>query len=294
MDIKAYIREKGELINSFLGSYFERPISSVPSMLHESMLYSLLAGGKRIRPVLAMASCEACGGKPGDIVQPAAALEVIHTYSLIHDDLPAMDNDDLRRGKPTNHKVFGEAVAILAGDGLLSEAFLMILEAGGIKAERLLEAARELSLASGARGMVGGQVQDILSEGSEPDKETLHYIHTHKTGTLLRASVRFGGILVGADREVLQALSAFGESLGLAFQIVDDILDIKGDESLLGKPVGSDLQNNKMTYPAIYGLEASRAKAGELISDAIEALKTFSREADPLRGIANYILQRQN
>jgi geranylgeranyl diphosphate synthase type II len=294
MDIKAYLKEKGDTVTSFLDEYFDRPFSYVPPVLKESMRYSLLAGGKRLRPVLAMASYETCGGNARDIVQPASALEVIHAYSLIHDDLPAMDNDDLRRGKPTNHKVFGDAMAILAGDGLLTEAFLMIMGAEDIRAERRLEAARELSLASGARGMVGGQAQDILSEKAEPDRETLSFIHTHKTGALIRASVRFGGILADADRGSLDALTSYGEKLGLAFQIVDDILDIQGDESVLGKPVGSDEEKNKMTYPALYGLDASKERADELVREAVEALDSFSRRAEPLREIARYVIRRRN
>jgi geranylgeranyl diphosphate synthase type II len=277
IEIREYLKENGKLVNEFLEEYFDGRELDAPQVLKKSMRYSLLAGGKRLRPILALASYEACGGDPIDIIQPASALEVVHTYSLIHDDLPAMDDDDLRRGKPTNHKVFGEAMAILAGDAL-----------------RSLEAARELSLAAGARGMVGGQVQDILSENAEPDKETLSYIHTHKTGALIRASVRIGAILAGADNELLGALTSYGEKLGLAFQIIDDILDIKGDETVLGKPVGSDLENNKMTYPALYGLDASSERAGELIGEAIEALSPFSKKADTLREIARYVLKRKS
>jgi geranylgeranyl diphosphate synthase type II len=294
IEIREYLKENGKLVNEFLEEYFDGRELDAPQVLKKSMRYSLLAGGKRLRPILALASYEACGGDPIDIIQPASALEVVHTYSLIHDDLPAMDDDDLRRGKPTNHKVFGEAMAILAGDALFTEAFLMITRAEGIGAERSLEAARELSLAAGARGMVGGQVQDILSENAEPDKETLSYIHTHKTGALIRASVRIGAILAGADNELLGALTSYGEKLGLAFQIIDDILDIKGDETVLGKPVGSDLENNKMTYPALYGLDASSERAGELIGEAIEALSPFSKKADTLREIARYVLKRKS
>jgi geranylgeranyl diphosphate synthase type II len=294
-DIKTYVKEKGELVNRFLTSYFERPDPSVPDTLVESMRYSLLAGGKRLRPVLAIASYEACGGRGEDMVGCAAALEAIHTYSLIHDDLPAMDNDDLRRGRPTNHKVFGEAIAILAGDGLMTEAFLMILDCEKqIAKEHLLEAMRELSLASGPRGMVGGQVQDILSENSEPDPDTLTYIHRHKTGALIRSSVRLGGILAGADRGTMSALTGYGENLGLAYQIVDDILDVMGDEEVLGKPVGSDEEKNKMTYPALYGVESSQEKAEELIEKALGHLAGFPEKAEPLREIARYIVRRSH
>lgn len=288
-----YLKEKSELTNLFLKRYFNKSFSA-PPVIEEAMRYSLLAGGKRLRPVLAMASYEACGGKAEDIVDCASAIEVIHTYSLIHDDLPAMDNDDLRRGRPTNHKVFGDAVAILAGDGLLTEAFLMILNAERFAPSKLIAALRELSLASGVRGMVGGQVQDILSENVAPDVQTLLYIHSHKTGALIRASVRIGGILAGADGVTLDALTSYGEDLGLAFQIVDDILDVKGDPALLGKPVGSDSKNKKLTYPALYGVDVSFRKAEEHIENALGALKPLPESAAPLRGIAKYILQRKH
>jgi geranylgeranyl diphosphate synthase type II len=296
MDIKEYLKEKGELINPFLKSYFEKPLSaSVPPVIREAMSYSILAGGKRLRPILALASYEACGGRPEDIVSCASALEVIHTYSLIHDDLPAMDNDDMRRGRPTNHKVFGEAMAILAGDALLTEAFLMMLDTDGTTGKgAVLEAIRELAIASGVRGMVGGQVQDIISEGAEPDVETLCYIHEHKTGALIAASVRLGGILAEADDEKMAALTSYGKNLGLAFQIVDDVLDVQGDAEVLGKPTGSDAEKKKMTYPALYGTEESMRMAEELIDKAIKALEPFGEKAEPLRGIARYIITRNN
>jgi geranylgeranyl diphosphate synthase type II len=296
MDIKEYLKEKGELINPFLKSYFEKPLSvSVPPVIREAMSYSILAGGKRLRPILALAAYEACGGRPEDIVSCASAIEVIHTYSLIHDDLPAMDNDDMRRGRPTNHKVFGEAMAILAGDALLTEAFLMMLDTDGMAGKgAVLEAIRELAIASGVRGMVGGQVQDIISEGAKPDAGTLGYIHEHKTGALIAASVRLGGILAEADDEKMAALTGYGKNLGLAFQIVDDVLDVKGDAEVLGKPTGSDEMKKKMTYPALYGTEESMKMAEELIDKAIEALEPFGEKAEPLRGIAKYIIARDN
>ncbi len=287
MDIQGYFKEKGEVIASFLDCYFKgTSLQYVPPELQESMRYSLMAGGKRLRPILAMASCEAAGGKPEEIVRAAAALEVVHTYSLIHDDLPAMDNDDLRRGMPTNHKVHGEGMAILAGDALLTEAFMMVLGAGNLPVERRAAAAWELSYAAGPRGMVGGQAQDILSEGEEPDPETLSFIHAHKTGALIVASVRIGAILGGASEDSLIALTKYGERLGLAFQIIDDILDVVGDEKTIGKPVGSDESKKKMTYPAVYGLEASRLKATELIEGALGAILDLGPEAEHLRAIA--------
>jgi geranylgeranyl diphosphate synthase type II len=293
-DIKSYLKEKRELIDSYLESYFSIP--SEPFVLHEAMRYSLFAGGKRIRPILALASYEACGGNPKDIVPYATALELIHTYSLIHDDLPSMDNDDLRRGKPTNHKVFGEAMAILAGDALLTEAFLMLsnnLHSSSLKPSDLIKIIREVSLASGVHGMVGGQALDIFSENIEPDKDTLNFIHLHKTAALITASVRMGAILANIKEKKLKALTEYGTGIGLAFQIIDDILDIEGNAEELGKTAGSDIKMKKMTYPALCGTEKSRQKAKDLLSDAIDSLKIFSSEADQLRKIARYLLKRR-
>ena len=294
MDIKSYLKEKRELIDSYLESYFSIP--SEPFVLHEAMRYSLFAGGKRIRPILALASYEACGGNPKDIVPYATALELIHTYSLIHDDLPSMDNDDLRRGKPTNHKVFGEAMAILAGDALLTEAFLILsnnLHSSSLKPSDLIKIIREVSLASGVHGMVGGQAMDIFSENIEPDKDTLNFIHLHKTAALITASVRMGAILANIKEKKLKALTEYGTGIGLAFQIIDDILDIEGNAEELGKTAGSDIKMKKMTYPALCGTEKSRQKAKDLLSDAIDSLKIFSSEADQLRKIARYLLKRR-
>lgn len=295
LDVQSYLGEKSALVNSFLAGYMAKLESLAPRPLHDSMKYSLLSGGKRLRPVLAIASYEACGGKGEDIASCAAAIEAIHTYSLIHDDLPAMDDDDFRRGEPTNHKVFGEAMAILAGDGLLTEAFLMLLSAEGrIARDRLLEAIRELSLAAGPRGMVGGQAQDILSENTKPEADTLGFIHRHKTGALIRASVRMGGILAGAREAVMEALTGYGEDLGLAFQIVDDVLDVTGEEAVIGKPVGSDQLRHKMTYPALYGVDGSMRIAEDLVARALKAVEGLPRDADPLRAIAAYIIRRNS
>jgi geranylgeranyl diphosphate synthase type II len=307
-DTKKYLHEKRELIDSYLRSYFDTPLS--PSILHEAMKYSIFAGGKRIRPILALASYEACGGNAEDIVPQAAALELIHTYSLIHDDLPAMDDDELRRGKPTSHKVFGEAIAILAGDALLTEAFRMISEykmrdakiknitsnsnsRNRISKFAILKVIREVATAAGVYGMVSGQAQDIISEDSVPEKETLEFIHLHKTAALIRASVKIGPILAGSKKNILNMLSKYGECVGLAFQIIDDILDVEGKTEIIGKTSGSDLRKKKVTYPALYGLEKTRQKAGDLISMAIDSLKIFSHEADPLREIALYLLERR-
>jgi len=295
MDLKKYVTDKREAVDSFFHCYFRE--QRRPPVLQQAMLYSLFAGGKRIRPILALASYEACGGNPADIVPYAATLELIHTYSLIHDDLPAMDNDDLRRGKPTNHKVYGEAIAILAGDALLTEAFSILSDPSlskTVKEANLLRALREIALASGLSGMVAGQVQDILSENFGPDRETLEFIHMHKTAALICASVMMGPILCGSSKDILDALSEYGNKIGLAFQVIDDILDIEGDAKELGKPVGSDERANKMTYPSLYGIEESREIAGGLISSAVSSLSSFSSNADPLREIANYLLNRRS
>jgi len=293
MNIKEYLGSRSALVSECLERYFTDCCKAAPEVLRESMKYSLLAGGKRLRPVLAMASYEACGGKGRDILLGASALEVIHTYSLIHDDLPAMDDDDLRRGRPTNHKVYGEAIAILAGDGLLTEAFLMLLEnEGPVSRDNIVSALKELAVAAGPAGMVGGQVLDVLSENTSPDAERLDYIHEHKTGALIRASVRMGAIMAGADQGALDSLTRYGVSLGLAFQIVDDILDVRGDEKELGKPVGSDEDRNKMTYPALYGIEKSMVRAEELIGEALGSISSFGDSAEPLRAIADYIIRR--
>jgi geranylgeranyl diphosphate synthase type II len=311
-DIKTYLKEKRELIDSYLKAYFDAPF--LPSVLYEAMRYSLFAGGKRIRPILALASYEACGGNPEYIIPQASAIELIHTYSLIHDDLPAMDNDELRRGKPTNHKVFGEAMAILAGDALITEAFLMMTNTnedlspsslkgrnrvGGssvmkIKPSSLIKVVHDIALSAGAYGMVGGQAQDILSENSEPDRDTLHFIHFHKTASLITASVRMGPILANIGRDKLKALTRYGENIGLTFQIIDDILDVEGNTEELGKSTGSDKKKKKMTYPSLHGVEGSRQKANELISEAIDALQMFSSKADSLREIAYYLIKRRS
>ena len=295
MDLKKYLKEKKEAVDSFFRDYFRE--QRRPAVLQESMLYSLFAGGKRVRPILAMAAYEACGGAAADIVPYASTLELIHTYSLIHDDLPAMDNDDLRRGKPTNHKVYGEAVAILAGDALLTEAFRILSDpshSDKVKDRDLLKASAEIAAAAGYQGMVAGQVQDILSENAVADAETLQFIHRHKTAALIRASVKAGGILFGSDAEIMGALTSYGENIGHAFQVIDDILDVEGNTEELGKTVGSDEKINKMTYPRLYGLERSRGIARELVDAAVASLGVFSSGADPLREIARYLLERRN
>jgi geranylgeranyl diphosphate synthase type II len=269
--------------------------NAYPESIHRAMRYSLLAGGKRLRPILVIAATEAVGGDHEAVLPFAVAAEMIHTYTLIHDDLPALDNDDLRRGKPTNHKVFGEAIAILAGDALLTEAFILMSRSKGIEsipAEYILNASHEMATALGSKGMIGGQVVDLESEGKSVDAATLEYIHTYKTGCLIRACIRCGGMLGQASSQQLSALSLFGYHIGHAFQIIDDILDITGDEKQLGKDIGSDVSNDKATYPALYGLEESRRKAEELVKESIASLEEFDDRANPLREIARFFVQR--
>ncbi len=264
-----------------------------PAMIHRAMRYSLFAGGKRVRPLLAMAAADAVSDAPSGIESCACALEMIHTYSLIHDDLPALDNDDLRRGRPTCHKVFGDAMAILAGDALLTLAFEVLAEVDAA-AERRVELVRELAAASGTRGgMIGGQVNDIEGEGKCPTAPLLDSIHRAKTGALLRASVRMGAIYAGADADQLRALTGFGEHVGLAFQIVDDILDVEQSSEALGKTAGKDAAQNKITFPAVYGIERSREMAEEERVAAHLALEPFDGRAQRLRELADLVVRRQ-
>jgi len=296
MDIKVYLKKNREAVDKAL-ELLVPPADTFPPKVFEAMRYSLFAGGKRVRPILAIASAEALGAKTTGLLPIAGALELIHTYSLIHDDLPAMDNDDLRRGRPTCHKVYGEAIAILAGDGLLNRAFEVLSDPRRLKtvtALRLIAITREISLASGVFGMVGGQVVDMESEGKDVDLPTLEYIHTHKTGALIRAAVRTGAIYARASEKRLKALTRYGERVGLAFQIADDILDITGSREEIGKDVGSDLKKGKKTFPSFYGLEESRRRAKEVADQALAALKDFDRKADPLRDLAKYIVTRVN
>ncbi len=267
-----------------------------PSEMYRIMRYSLFAGGKRLRPVLCAAGCEAAGGDP-EIVMPAAcALECIHTYSLIHDDLPAMDDDDFRRGNPASHKVFGEAAAILGGDGLLTLAFRLMGDEGMIRAagaERVLDGVRVLADAAGANGMVGGQLLDIRAGGQVKGSGELEEIHRRKTGAMIRVSVYLGGLLGGADDAQLDALARYGEKAGLAFQIVDDVLDVEGDAAILGKSTGSDAAQEKATYPALHGLGASKEMARAAVEEALAALSVFPEGAPALASLARFIVLRR-
>jgi len=265
-----------------------------PEKIYEAMRYSLLAGGKRLRPILCLATCELVGGTVEMAMPTACALEMVHTMSLIHDDLPAMDNDDYRRGKLTNHKVYGEDIAILAGDGLLAYAFEYIAaQTQNVPAGRVLQVIARLARAVGASGLVGGQVVDLESEGkSNIQEETLNFIHTHKTGALLEACVVCGGILAGATDADQERLSHYAKNIGLAFQIVDDILDITATQEELGKTAGKDLQAQKATYPSLWGLEVSKAKAQQLVNAAKAELDVFGEKAQALIAIANFITTR--
>lgn len=267
---------------------------AAPVSIHRAMRYSLFAGGKRIRPVLAIAAAHAVGNRGSGVGDVAASLELVHTYSLIHDDLPALDNDDLRRGRPTCHKVFGEAMAILAGDALLTLAFEVLGRLDGIECEQKIRLVEELARAAGTLGgMIGGQVNDLEGERQPPTAELLESIHRAKTGALLRASVRMGAIYAGATSDELDALSRYGEHVGLAFQIVDDVLDVEESSEALGKTAGKDQEQQKITFPAVYGLARSREMAEDERRRAHVALGSFDERADRLREIADFIVQRK-
>jgi geranylgeranyl diphosphate synthase type II len=294
--LKEYLERQKALIDRTLDETLPGGASD-PALIFEAVRYSMFAGGKRLRPILCMAAAEAVGGETDTILPAACALEMIHTYSLIHDDLPAMDNDDYRRGKPTSHKVFGEGIAILAGDALLTEAFRLLCDRErmpGIPPGRTLRVVREIAEAAGFFGMVGGQVKDLLAEGGKVDLQTLYAIHRRKTGALILVSLRTGAILAGAEEEALAALSDYGRQIGLAFQITDDILNVEGDPALLGKGTGSDAARGKVTFPALMGIEASRAQAEELIREALVSLGSFDDRTAPLRAIARHILERRS
>jgi geranylgeranyl diphosphate synthase, type II len=293
MNIKDYLKRQKIIVEQALEKYMLSGENELADHI-ESMRYSLFAGGKRIRPVLAMAAAEACGVSDGFPMQAACALECIHTYSLIHDDLPAMDNDDLRRGKPTNHKMFGEAEAILAGDGLLTYAFeLLSSPLKLINTTDQLTIINIISKASGSIGMVGGQSLDIDSEGKDISFKLLQSIHSHKTGALITASIQTGAIIGKAAPEEFKALTTYGNNIGLAFQIVDDLLNVTGTTEELGKAAGSDADLDKATYPSFFGLEKTRELAAQTVETAISALENFNNKAEPLRELAKYVLNRR-
>ena len=296
MDLKAYLEERRSLVNRALAAYL--PAVRGPAFrVVQAMHYSLFAGGKRLRPILCLAAAEAVGGGPEEVLPLACALEMIHTYSLIHDDLPSMDDDDLRRGQPTCHKQFDEATAILAGDGLLTEAFYTLAAAAPRFQGReamLLEVQELLSEAAGYRGMVGGQMLDLMAEGRRITLKELEIVHRLKTGALLIAATRAGALAGGGSRPQVAALTAYGERFGLAFQITDDLLDVEGEAAEMGKAPGMDEKRQKATYPALLGLETSRQWAGHLVQEALAELELFKERAAPLRELARYLLVRRS
>jgi geranylgeranyl diphosphate synthase type II len=296
MDLDFYLKNRQEQVDAALQAFL--PAEEIlPASLHRAMRYSVFAGGKRLRPILLLAACEAVGGEVEHALPAACALEMIHTYSLIHDDLPAMDNDDFRRGWPTSHKVFGEALAILAGDALLTEAFILLADPGRnrkLSAKVSREVIHTIARAAGSLGMVGGQVVDMESEGKQIDFPTLEYMHIRKTGALILAAIQAGARIGGADTANFNSLSQYGAAAGLAFQIADDILDVVGDQEKLGKEVGSDQARGKATYPSLLGLEEARGRAVELRDRAIRALEPLGNAAEPLQHIAHYIVDRSS
>ena len=291
MDFNRYIQERQQWLEAALTRSIED--ETIPEKLRDAMKYSLTAGGKRLRPILTFAGAEAVGKTADSVMPVAVAIEMIHTFSLIHDDLPSMDDDSLRRGKPTNHKVFGEATAILAGDALLAEAFYVLSDARRSPDPYLvLSTIHEIASATGGRGMTGGQVIDMESTGKDISEAQLARLHRYKTGALIKAAVTSGAKLCGASEEELGALACYGEAIGLAFQIADDILDLEGEEGVIGKNVRSDVGMGKSTYPQVIGLDASRGQAQALIDQAISAIKIFGDRALPLKHIARYIIER--
>ena len=291
MELKKIWQERSALVEKQLVEELNErdPLNKT---LCESMKYSLMAGGKRLRPIMLMAAADAVGAKGTDYLTTGCAMEMIHTYSLIHDDLPAMDDDDYRRGKLTNHKVYGAGMATLACDALLTLAFEVMLRQQGVSAEKLVQVVREISTAAGPDGMVGGQALDMESEDKQISMETMKNIHLGKTGALFRAAIRSGAILGGASEDELQALTVYADNFGLAFQITDDILDVIGDEQVIGKPVGSDEKNHKSTYVTLTSLEEAQKLAQEAVDTAIDALKIFGEEADFLRELVAFLVKR--
>jgi len=295
-DLEAYLNDRRQLVDAALDRFLPSEDTPPPSV-HRAMRYSVLAGGKRLRPILVIAGAELVGAQSSRVMPTACALEMIHTYSLIHDDLPAMDDDDYRRGRLTNHKVFGDAIAILAGDALLTLAFQLVAQNAaltGVDAKVVCDVVAEIAGAAGTLGMVGGQVVDIESEGKTITPEALEYIHIHKTAALLRASLSVGARLGGADAAALAAVGDAGQSLGLAFQIVDDILDVEGSLETLGKTAGSDERKQKVTYPALHGIEASRREARRLIERTKSRLAVFGARAAPVCALADFVVERKS
>jgi geranylgeranyl diphosphate synthase type II len=293
MNLKAYLRSRRKEIDRALDYYL--PKTNVkPATLHKAMRYSLFAGGKRLRPILCLAAAEACRGKVSNALPLACALECIHTYSLVHDDLPSMDNDDYRRGRPTCHKVFGDGIAVLAGDALLTIAFEIVSRAKPAPRYDMSILLREIAVAAGSQKLIAGQVADLEAEGRKVKRDQLRFIHENKTAAILKSSIRLGAMSANADAKKLRAVTQFGHGLGLAFQVIDDILDVTQSSEILGKSAGKDIAAKKATYPAVIGLEKSRAEARRLTRQAHDALSVFrDGEAEPLHCLANYLLERE-
>ncbi|MBL9127679.1 MAG: polyprenyl synthetase family protein [Verrucomicrobiales bacterium] len=291
LDVEWYLRERAETVNAALDRYLPKA-GAKPATIHKAMRYSLFAGGKRIRPALVLAAAEACGGEILEALPAACAVECMHTYSLIHDDLPAMDNDDFRRGKPTNHKVFGEGIAVLAGDALLTVAFEILAQAPEHGRYSVAAQIRELAQAGGSLQLIAGQVADLEGEGKKLSVGELRYIHERKTSALLCGSVRLGGMSANCTPTQLEALTDFGYHVGLAFQVIDDILDVTQTSEKLGKTAGKDVAAEKATYPSIVGLEKSRKIAAQLTRKAFDALEPFRGKATALRALAEHLLRR--
>lgn len=292
MDLRSYLRARQEEVDRALDRFLPKA-SAKPATIHKAMRYSLFAGGKRLRPILCLAAAEACGGELKRALPLACAMECIHTYSLIHDDLPSMDNDDFRRGRPTCHKVFGDGIAVLAGDALLTIAFEIAAQTEAWPRYDLREIIREIAIAAGSRKLIAGQVADLEAEGKTQTRAQLRYIHENKTAALLTTSVRLGAMSANATPTQLSAISDFGRALGLAFQVIDDILDVTQTSEKLGKSAGKDIAAHKATYPAVIGLEKSRAEASRLTKLAHDALDSLGKKAAILHALANHLLERE-
>ena len=291
MELRSYLADRQKQVDHALDQFLPKE-SARPATIHKAMRYSLFAGGKRLRPILCLAAAEACGGKPDAAMPLACAMECIHTYSLIHDDLPSMDNDDFRRGRPTCHKVFGDGIAVLAGDALLTIAFEIAVTALPTRRYDTRQIIHEIADAAGSRKLIAGQVADLEAEGQRITRAGLRYIHENKTAAMLTASVRLGAMSANATTQRLAAITAFGAALGLAFQVIDDILDVTQTSEKLGKSAGKDIAAQKATYPAVIGLEKSRKEAQRLTREAHTALAPFGSRAATLRLLADYLLAR--
>ena len=293
VNLKKYLRTRQKVIDRALDRYLPKT-STKPVTLHKAMRYSLFAGGKRLRPILCLAAAEACRGNVDTALPLACAVECIHTYSLVHDDLPSMDNDDFRRGRPTCHKVFGDGIAVLAGDALLTIAFEIVSNAKAAPRYDISILLREIAVAAGSQKLIAGQVADLEAEGKRVKRDQLRFIHENKTAAMLKSSMRLGAMSANADARKLSAITQFGEQLGLAFQVIDDILDVTQTSEILGKSAGKDVAAKKATYPAVIGLEKSRAEARRLTRQAHDALSVFQEgDAEALHALANYLLERE-